>query len=383
MKIAILTDGLHPDFIGGMQKHSTYLVKYLAMAGVHVDVYLREPKSGCSKDIDLYSNAELRLITFHYIIYPAEYYFPGHYLWQSYGYSTRLFNVLKHNLDVDLIYVQGLAGWRLLSERKKGFKTPPIGVNFHGFDMFQRAPSVKAKLQQWMFRPIIISMLKVADVAFSLGGALDRIVESVGVLPRNIYQSPNGVESSWLVDDLSVSTGRRKFIFVGRYARLKGVEELTAVLARMLAANISFEFDFIGPIPDHLHIHSSNIRYHGLIRDLARVQHLMLHADFLVCPSYAEGMPTVILEAMASGLAIVATDVGAIGSLVSSDNGWLVRPGDQSGLFDALLQAVGISDAQLFMMKSNSVHLITESYLWSSVANNTICQITEIVSKYG
>ena len=44
----------------------------------------------------------------------------------------------------------------------------------------------------------------------------------------------------------------------------------------------------------------------------------------MVCPSYSEGMPNVILEAMARGLAIIATDVGAIAEMVDSTNGILM-----------------------------------------------------------
>jgi glycosyltransferase involved in cell wall biosynthesis len=44
-----------------------------------------------------------------------------------------------------------------------------------------------------------------------------------------------------------------------------------------------------------------------------------------MCPSYSEGMPNVILEAMTRGLAIMATDVGAIRLLVSKNNGILLK----------------------------------------------------------
>ena len=47
--------------------------------------------------------------------------------------------------------------------------------------------------------------------------------------------------------------------------------------------------------------------------------------DILLCPSYSEGMPNVILEAMSRGLAIIATNVGAIRLLVSEDNGVLLQ----------------------------------------------------------
>ena len=39
MRIALLTDGIYPYVMGGMQRHSYYLAKYLARAGVHVDLY--------------------------------------------------------------------------------------------------------------------------------------------------------------------------------------------------------------------------------------------------------------------------------------------------------------------------------------------------------
>ena len=54
--------------------------------------------------------------------------------------------------------------------------------------------------------------------------------------------------------------------------------------------------------------------------------------DCYVSPSLTEGMPMSILEAMASALPIVATDVGAVGHLLRDDHGKLVSPGDVNGL---------------------------------------------------
>ena len=61
-------------------------------------------------------------------------------------------------------------------------------------------------------------------------------------------------------------------------------------------------------------------------------------ADMLVLPSYSEGFPLSILEAMASGLPIVATGVGVIPEIVEDDvNGFLVTPGDPEGLASAIV----------------------------------------------
>ena len=58
--------------------------------------------------------------------------------------------------------------------------------------------------------------------------------------------------------------------------------------------------------------------------------------DILICPSYSEGMPNVILEAMSRGLAIIATNVGAIRLLVSEDNGVLLQECKPNLIFDAI-----------------------------------------------
>jgi len=56
-------------------------------------------------------------------------------------------------------------------------------------------------------------------------------------------------------------------------------------------------------------------------------------ADVFVLPSYAEGMPMAILEAMAAGMAIIATPVGSIGEAVTDgQEGFLVAPGDVEAL---------------------------------------------------
>ena len=96
--------------------------------------------------------------------------------------------------------------------------------------------------------------------------------------------------------------------------------------------------------------------------------------DVLVCPSLAEGVPTVVLEGMASGLATVATDVGATCELTGSDNGWLIKPHSAEALRNALGEALRLETARLEAKRRASLERV-KSHLWPRVAEDTLRNI--------
>jgi glycosyltransferase involved in cell wall biosynthesis len=168
----------------------------------------------------------------------------------------------------------------------------------------------------------------------------------------------------------------RKLIFVGRYERRKGVEELLPVI-RKLKSDYDFEFDFVGNIPGRKRKQLEGIRYHGVVSDPIRLQELLRSCDVLVCPSHSEGMPNVIMEAMACGLAVIATDVGAVSEMVSSANGFLIAPGDPVKLEKALEAFLIMAPGDLNEMKKVSLAKVKESFLWDEIIALTIRRIKE------
>ena len=386
MQISLLTDGIFPFSMGGMQKHSYYLVKYLARAGVMVDVYYGLAEGmGVPEKYDEYSEEELKNIRFFPIYFPKSGRYPGHYILENYLFSKRVYRKLIQHPTPDFVYIQGFAGWYYLQNRRKqqagnNIKT---GINFHGVEMYQKAGNLNIKLQHFLLRPPTAYNSKKADVLFSLGGKLTPIHRKIAP-SSTISEIPIGITCDWLVDPNKLkASDKRRFTFIGRYERRKGIEELSSVLSgegRIIFS--SSEFHFIGPIPSEKQVKGyANIKYHGAIHDEGKIKELLQASDVLLCPSWSEGMPTVILEAMASGCAIIATDVGAVSEQVDASNGILIRPGDKKQLKAAIEKMITLPGEQLLAMKKASIKRIEEKFLWEKVAEQTITEIKKIIEE--
>ena len=371
MRIALFTNGIYPHVIGGIQKHSYYLARHLVQRGVDVDVYFAlYPHIEAAPPEQFFTPQEQAHLKWIRVKRPKQPYFPGHFIWDSYVTSQVLLQTYLQHRQADFIYAQGLTGWSAIREKRNGQPLPPIGVNPHGLEMYQRAASVRPLLENWMFRPVFKWLINHADVALSLGGGLAEIMKRIGVEPNHIIESSNGVGSHWLHSAVDDTHGPTRFVFIGRFERRKGVKELQTVLARLCDRH-DFTCHFIGPIPEHLRLSHPSLTYWGLIRDEQRVQEILRASDVLVCPSYSEGMPTVILEAMASGLAVIATQVGAVDAMVSAENGWLIPPGNIEVLERAMVEAIKMPPADLRKKKQAGRRLVEQEFSWEIVAEKT------------
>lgn len=380
MKIALLTDGINPYVIGGMQKHSGYLAKFLVERGVEVDLFhcvafgKRKPQEYEVKEkMGLEANASLNSTCLEF---PRADWMPGHYLKESYSYSNQIFGLIKDKLDsYDFIYVKGFAGWKLMEKKKKGLKTPPVGVKFHGYEMYQKAPSFRVKMEHNLLRgPTKFSNIH-ADYVFSYGGKITPIIENLGVSKDKIIEIPTGIARQWCIESIKPVEGPRSFLFIGRYERRKGIEELNESIKAL--ASEEFTFHFIGPIPNDKKINIPQVQYHGKIMEENKIQRIMAECEVLVTPSHSEGMPNVIMEGMARGLAVVATDVGAVAAQVGPENGWLLP--DPGGLTATLKNIITMEREELLKLRRSSLEKVQDHFTWEKVAETTERKIAKVV----
>ena len=185
--------------------------------------------------------------------------------------------------------------------------------------------SFQWRLMRWVIR--LTSGVQVLD-------RTSKVVLDLSFPPGKIRQFSNAISCSWaedirgrVISSKSVNTVT-KLVFVGMILPTKGVSELVEACSQI--QGINFDLEFVGPVEpamkEHL-VRIASIRNDGnwlsFLGALSRVESVerIAVADILVLPSYTEGFPIVILEAMACGVAIVATNVGAIPEMLMGEGG--------------------------------------------------------------
>jgi glycosyltransferase involved in cell wall biosynthesis len=82
---------------------------------------------------------------------------------------------------------------------------------------------------------------------------------------------------------------------------------------------------------------SDSVKFHGYIPWGKELSRISSGSDLFVLPSHSEGVPKVLLEAMAAGLPVIATNVGGIPDIITNnENGILIPPGSPEAIADAV-----------------------------------------------
>jgi glycosyltransferase involved in cell wall biosynthesis len=380
MKICLLTDGITPYVTGGMQRHSFNLCNELLKQGHEVTlVHCVYGKSTLPKkeEVKLLFDQSENLAVYT-LRFPASSGMPGHYIKESYQYSFAITSLLKDKFPLfDIIYVKGFSGWDLLQQKKKGkIKTGPVLVNFHGLEMFQEPASFTERMKAYLLKSPVKWNLNQADYCVSYGGKITSLLNGIGIPSSKIVVIPGAVSDSTLLEK-KVLPINNKFLFVGRYERRKGIEELMQVVASMPDLEISF----VGAIPPSKKMKRANVHYYGEVKDVSALNKIFDEHTFLIAPSHSEGMPNVILEGMSRGLIPIASNVGAVAELVNESNGFLIEPKKTASVCMCVEKVLAMDKDQITILSTNAIDKIKSNFTWSSIIRLTIENFQRLVEK--
>jgi glycosyltransferase involved in cell wall biosynthesis len=204
----------------------------------------------------------------------------------------------------------------------------------------------RSRISRWLFRGVYSR----ADAMLVLASRFRDDLIQLGFDPSSITVTSTVFDAREVLEPSDRSGMRPSLLFLGRISQLKGIGELITSAKTLVDRGIDFECIFIGHEDREgvIQSYEAKVRELGLDSSLKFVGRLTgrekfeayADADIFVLPSWTEGCPNSVLEALGAGLFVVSTDVGALRDIVQEGvNGVTVPPKDSGRLADALQEA--------------------------------------------
>jgi glycosyltransferase involved in cell wall biosynthesis len=257
-------------------------------------------------------------------------------------------------------------------------------------------PWTDASFRPKILRPfLLINDLFMNRISFSF---MDKIIAitpwELDILKKYTQESkitviPNGMDEI-LYKKIKNNNFKKKHkikekklvLFFGRLNPTKGPEKLAQAAINISKKRKDIAFVWVGPDEGkeaevkHLIKSHKNMYHLGAIRGKENIAEMYKSADVYVLPSYREGLPLTLFEAMASGLPIVASPVNGIPyELEDEKNGFLVKYGDIENLEKNILKI--LDDEKLAKKISQNNIKKANNYNWDDITKRTMAVYQE------
>lgn len=251
--------------------------------------------------------------------------------------------------------------------------TTDFRTNFHWYSRYYRLGFLEPAI-----RGVLRSMHNRADCTFVPTRAMQQALGAQGferleIIGRGVdcelYAPPKrspALRASWGVTDADEPV----LLYVGRLAVEKNPELALQAHAALLRVRPAAKLIVVGdgPLRARLQALYPAARFVGMLRGEALAAHYA-SADILLFPSESETFGNVTLEAMASGLGVVAFDLAAASEyIVNGRNGWLVRPGNEEGFISCAIRAAR-RPAQRHRLMHQRARQRAEQLTWPQVVD--------------
>ncbi|MBM3317011.1 MAG: glycosyltransferase [Candidatus Eisenbacteria bacterium] len=210
------------------------------------------------------------------------------------------------------------------------------------------AENRRVRAYEWLDR----RLLRRFESLLCVSAATRELLARRGVERDRIQVLPNGVESAGEttpadpVGEFGLPRGARVLVAAGRLSAEKGHRGLVEAMRLLAGADPPICLVILGEGREApalaRQIASGGLEGRVVLAGFRPdIRPYLAAADLVVNPSLTEGMPNVVLEAMAAGAPVLATDVGGVGELIDPGRtGWLAPPGDAGALAEAIAAAL-------------------------------------------
>jgi glycosyltransferase involved in cell wall biosynthesis len=326
MKILIISPTVNG--IGGIAQNTRDLIKFLKEHG---------------HDVDVLSSENTPIINIKKLKNPS--------------FLISSFLKTKMMKKYDIIHSQHPIG----SMAMKNLKGKKI-VTFHGI-YNQQIGILHGKSSSKISNKLENNAIKYADAVTTGSKESFNFYQKFG---QKVTFIPNGID----IDALPTETDTRyekQIIFVGRLSKEKGIETILKA-AKTLPADIDLLIVGNGPEENNVkktEIILKNVHYLGYLPKEQTIP-LIRGSKLLIQPSYAEGISSTLLEAMATKTPVIASNVGGnIDLFENNESGILIEPGNSTCLLNEIISL--LNDPIKLNKLSESAFKTVQKYNWKNI----------------
>lgn len=359
MNIIVLGTRGFPNVQGGVETHCEHLYPRIVSLGYNVTVITRRPYV----DPNLLQYKDVKLVAVDC---------PRNKFLEAILHTLKGV-VLAKKLGCDVLHIHAIGPSLFVPlARLLGLR---VVITTHG-------PDYERKKWNWMAKAVLKSgecmgCLFANEIICISKTIADNVRKYYG---RNANIIPNGVD---VPQRLASEEALRRFnlqkgkyiLTVGRFVPEKGFHDLikafekagTSEMKLVIVGDADHEDEYSKALKEQA-ADLKNVVLTGRLIGLP-LKEIYTHAGLFILPSYYEGLPIVLLEALSYGLSCVASDIPANREVKLEDNRYF-RPGD----IESLVEKIGIFLAQPLTAEQQKAQIknITEKYNWDAIAEETV-----------
>ncbi len=376
LKVCMIIDGWTPIY-GGGQKHVLETAKRLTKNyACEIDLYVRSLKDEQGKKSKKNENYGKFKI---FRVGPCTKFFNifGRILWLMYVVPFMIKNHILNPYDV--IHSHAFLA-AIPAKILSFFIRRPVIYTVHGTSLFIPKKTIFAYLENKLLCQFKYDQeITVAKNFLNLPNR-----------NKNIVVIPNGVDVKKFDRIKEKKSKKFKVIYVGRFDKIKGIDELISAIELIKKTNI--EVYLIGSGDEEMKIKEriekaklkNHIKLRGCIKGNALIKEYK-SSQLFVLPSLSEGQPLTLLEAWAAKLPVLVTKVGDNEEFVKEgENGHLVDPGNSEQLAKKLNMINDLyikNPKKLEKMGENGYELVRKNFTWEKTTQKIFDQYQKIIKR--
>ncbi len=367
MKILSIVRYYYPHK-GGNENQARLLNKFLMKEGIDIDVITMRYQSRLEKLISV-DGIKVKRLYIPFVDITTTFFCNIRHFIQEYCYLLGIFfHILIHGKKYDIVHIHQSA-W---------FPLPVILLRklFHYKIVVKEATLDGLSYIHLLRLPSFVIPYIVKNVCFI---ALSAMIEENLRMKYHVLRSAviyNGIDLSNIIPKKYISNKEVcNFLFLGNYdqGEIKGVDVLCDSYNNLIKSGCINTHLYIvgrGDIEQYKRQCKESLSYVTFVSESSDVSYYFNFCDVFVLPSRSEGMSNSLIEAMAYGLPIIATNVSGVSDLVSEKCGKIVNVAD----------SIGLCNSMAFF--ANNISSIEKLGIASRYSIEKKCSIDKIVSYY-